>query len=63
MILYHATTARRGKKIIEDGCIKKYVERYYIKENNDDGYSTQGYVYLSNELTFSMHLKLIYQII
>lgn len=55
MILYHATTAIRGEKILSDGCIKKNIKQYYTKENNSSGYTTQGYIYLSNELTFAMH--------
>lgn len=55
MILYHGTTANKGEKILSDGCIKKDVERYYTKEKSGNGYSTQGYVYLSNEITFAIY--------
>lgn len=55
MILYHATTALRGKQILIDNCIKKDIDRFYTTEKNGDGSSTQGYVYLSNEITFSMY--------
>ncbi len=63
MELYHGTTDRRSKKILLDGCIKKDVERYFTKDKNGDGYTTQGYVYLSNEVTFSLHFAICHNII
>lgn len=63
MILYHATTALRGKKILSDGRIKKEVERYYTKEENGDGYTSQGYIYLSNEVTFAIYFANCHDII
>ena len=55
MILYHATTEKRALSILKERTIKKDVERYYTKEENGDGYSTQGYVYLTPEVTFAIH--------
>lgn len=55
MILYHATTEVRAIPILRERTIKKNIERYYTQEENGDGYSTQGYVYLSPEVTFAIH--------
>ena len=55
MVLYHATTAKRAKKILESGIIKRNIDRFYTEELNGEGYSTDGYVYLSNEITYAMH--------
>ena len=55
MILYHGTTYKRAQQIFEDKAIKKDCVRFFTEENNGDGYSTDGYVYLTNELTFALH--------
>lgn len=55
MILYHATTEKRALSILKERTIKKNVDRYYTKEENGSGYSTQGYVYLTPEITFAIH--------
>lgn len=55
MILYHGTTEHRARLILRDNCIKKDVERYFTEEYNGDGYSTQGYIYLTNEITFAVY--------
>lgn len=54
MILFHGTTAKRAECILSDRKIKKDCLRFFTKEENGDGYSTDGYVYLSNEITFSL---------
>lgn len=54
MFLYHATTQKRAEQILKNRCIKKNIERFFTIDNNGDGYSTQGYVYLSNEITFAL---------
>lgn len=53
MELYHATTQSRGEKILNERCIKKNVPRYYSDSSN--GPTTQGFVYLANEITFSVY--------
>lgn len=55
MILYHATTKKRSEKIFEDRCIKHIVDRFYTKELNGNGYTTQNFIYLSNELFMSLY--------
>ena len=55
MLLYHGTTYKRAKQIFEDRIIKKDCDRFFTEEDNGDGYSTDGYVYLTNELTFALH--------
>lgn len=55
MILYHATTKTRAVQIFESRYIKCNIDRYYTEEDNGDGYSTQGFVYLSNEITFALY--------
>lgn len=48
MILYHGTSYNKGMKILESGCIKKNVERFYA---GDSLYpTTDGYVYLTNHI-------------
>lgn len=54
MILYHGTTKKRAEKIINEKCIKKNIDRFFTVENNGEGYTTQGYIYLSNEITFAL---------
>ena len=54
MLLYHGTTYKRAKQIFEDRIIKKDCDRFFTEEDNGDGYSTDGYVYLTNELTFAL---------
>ena len=55
MILYHGTTYKRAQSIFKDRAIKKECERFFTEEENGDGYSTDGYVYLSNEVTYALH--------
>lgn len=55
MIFYHGTTKKRALEIFKDDAIKKDVERHYTEEKSGGGYSTQGYIYLTNEITFSIH--------
>lgn len=55
MILYHATTHIRGAQILRDKCLKKDVVRYYSEESGSNGPTTQGYIYLTNEITFSIY--------
>lgn len=55
MILYHGTTAKRAEHIFEDRTIKKNCLRFFTEEENGEGYSTDGYVYLSNEITYSLY--------
>lgn len=55
MKLYHATTQVRGEQILRDRCLKKDVSRYYSKENESNGPTTQGFVYLTNEITYSIY--------
>ena len=55
MILYHGTTYKRARSIFKDRAIKKDCERFFTEEDNGDGYSTDGYVYLTNELTYALY--------
>ena len=55
MILYHGTTYKRAQQIFQDRAIKKNCERFFSEEENGDGYSTDGYVYLTNEVTFALY--------
>lgn len=55
MILYHGTTKKRALEIFRDNTIKKDVKRHYTQETSGGGYSTQGYIYLTNEITFSVY--------
>lgn len=55
MILYHGTTYKRAQQIFVDRIIKKDCERFFTEEENGDGYSTDGYVYLTNEVTFALY--------
>lgn len=55
MVLYHATTEKRALSILKDKCIKKDVRRFYTVKESGDGYTTQGYVYLTNEITFAVY--------
>lgn len=55
MILYHGTTGKRAQQIFRDRAIKTITERFFTEEENGDGYSTQGFVYLSNEPIFALH--------
>ncbi len=54
MILFHSTTKERSRKIFEQKSIKNIIERYFTLEKHGDSYTTQGYVYLSNELFYSL---------
>jgi len=55
MELYHATTQIRGEEILRNRYLKKDVPRYYSKENGANGPTTQGYVYFTNEITYSIY--------
>ena len=55
MILFHGTTGKRAKKIFEDGAIRCDVERHYTRDKSGNGYTEQGYVYLSNEIMFAIY--------
>lgn len=63
MILYHGTTYKRAKQIFEDKVIKKDCERFFTKEENGDGYSTDRYVYLTNEVTFALHFAYCHHLV
>ena len=47
MILYHGTTAEKGKQIIENMYIKAYIKRNYIDYNDVIKNTTNGFVYLT----------------
>ena len=55
MILYHGTTYKRAQQIFQDRAIKKNCERFFTEEENGDGYSTDGYVYLTNEVMLALY--------
>jgi len=55
MVLYHGTTHKRAQQIFDDRAIKKNCERFFTEEENGDGYSTDGYVYLTNEVTLALY--------
>lgn len=55
LLLYHATSENRGKIIFSDRKIKCNIDRYYTLECNGSAYSTNGYIYLSNEIFFSLY--------
>lgn len=55
MILYHGTTEKRALQILADRIVRANVERFYKEEYNGDGFSSDGYVYLTNEITFSVY--------
>lgn len=53
MILYHGTSNKRANLILSSGIVKKDVERYYTYENNGSKASSNGFVYLSNEIMWA----------
>lgn len=53
MILYHGTSYQRGIKILESGCLKSNIERFY--DQNCDFPTTNGYVYLTNHIFKAIH--------
>lgn len=55
MFLYHGTTGIRANQILDDKKISNNCDRFFTKEKNGDGYTTQGYVYLTNEITFAVY--------
>ena len=55
MVLYHGTTEIRALKILTDRIVRTDVERFYTEEYNGNGFSSDGYVYLTNEITFSVY--------
>ena len=63
MILYHGTTCKRAQKIFEDKTIKKDCTRFFTEEENGSGYSTDGYIYLTNEITFALHFAYCHSLV
>ena len=55
MLLYHGTTGKRAEYIFADKAISNNCERFFTEEENGSGYTTQGYVYLTNEITFAAY--------
>ena len=55
MILFHGTTIKRAKQIFADKKLRKNINRFYTYEKNGDGATTDGYIYLSNEITYSLY--------
>lgn len=54
MVLYHGTTGKRAERIFAEGKLKCIVDRHYTPTCSGNGYTEQGYVYLSNEILFSI---------
>lgn len=55
MLLYHGTTGKRADQIFADRKISNDCDRFFTEEENGDGYTTQGYVYLTNEITYAVY--------
>jgi hypothetical protein len=55
IILYHATTQIKGEYILRERLFRKDVKRYYSEESGSNGPTTQGFVYFTNEITFSLY--------
>ncbi len=55
MKLYHGTSFLGGKSILCDRYIKSIVKRFYTPENNGKGATTDGFVYLSNDLIYALY--------
>ncbi len=55
MILFHGTTAERAKRIFKEGCVNKDSGKFYTRQENGDGYTTDGFIYLSTELTLAIY--------
>lgn len=55
MILYHGTTSNRAAQIFRDKKISNNCKRFFTEELNGDGSTTQGYVYLTNEITYAVY--------
>ena len=55
MLLYHGTTVQRMKDIMESKCLLTNCSRFFTKDLNGMGATTQGYVYFSNEPTFALY--------
>lgn len=56
MILYHGTPISNGMKILEENVIKSNIKRYHYREidiNNTN--TTDGYVYLTNDLSIAYY--------
>ena len=60
MVLYHGTSQYRAKLIFESGIIKKDAPRYFTKENNGANFSSNGFVYLSNEITWAYRFAMLH---
>lgn len=50
-------------QIISDRILKKDCTRFFTEEENGDGYSTDGYVYLTNEVTFALHFAYCHSLV
>ena len=48
MLLYHGTTRKRGKSIVEDKCIKHDAELLYKD-------TTPGYIYCTNDILYAIY--------
>lgn len=55
MVLYHGTTMKRANQILEDNAIKIDAERHYTKDKSGGRYTTPGFLYFTNEVTFSLY--------
>lgn len=55
MRLFHGTTGKRADQIFAERKISNYCDRFFTEEENGNGYTTQGYVYLTNELLFAVY--------
>lgn len=60
MILYHGTSLCRANLILESGVIRKDVQRYFTKENNGSNYSSDGFIYLSNEIMWAYRFAMLH---
>ena len=60
MVLYHGTSQYRAKLIFESGIIKKDAPRYFTKENNGANFSSNGFVYQSNEITWAYRFAMLH---
>lgn len=60
MVLYHGTSESRANLILASGTILKDTPRYFTKENNGANYSSNGYIYLSNEIIWAYRFALLH---
>ena len=63
MILFHGTTEERAQQIFDSKTIKKDCERFFTEEENGDGYSTNGYIYLTNEVTLALYFAYCHHLV